>query len=382
MSEKKYSVIFAFLILILVILSYLVGYFSYKVINRTEGEFPVLFQAYELLRENFIGEMPLKSKMEFEMIRGMVNSTKDPYTSFYEPPQAELQSNTLEGKYGGIGTRLERLSDNKVYLFPYVDSPAALAGIKEGDELIQVDKLVVLPEISLDEIQAAIRGPVGERVNITTQRQDETTTSTFDIERKEYGIPSVTWNIYPPDKRVGIIHVNVIASTTAKEIENAINDLKSKEATYFILDLRNNSGGLVDSGIEISRLFLSEGVIIQQQYKNKPVESYDVISPGPYSEIPLIVLVNHNTASAAEIVAGSLQGKNRALLVGTKSYGKFSIQLVFELIDKSSIHITSARWWIPSLSYKSDTLIPDIELSDEIANSDLIYEDAIHALIK
>jgi carboxyl-terminal processing protease len=107
-----------------------------------------------------------------------------------------------------------------------------------------------------------------------------------------------------------------------------------------------------------------------------------VISPGPYSEIPLIVLVNHNTASAAEIVAGSLQGKNRALLVGTKSYGKFSIQLVFELIDKSSIHITSARWWIPSLSYKSDTLIPDIELSDEIANSDLIYEDAIHALIK
>lgn len=378
MSKNKTIFLASLYLIVVYILAFLTGYFSYKVLNRAEGKYPVLDQAYDIILQNYYGEVPEKQQLEYAMIRGLIQILNDPYTSFWDPPQHELQSNTLEGKFGGIGARIERLSENKVYLFPFPDSPAAQAGVLDGDELVYVDDLLINPDTTMDQIVSALRGPVNESVSIGILR--ESANLEFSIVRKEFGIPSVTWNLLPTDPSIGIVHANVVAATTANEIKNAIADLQANGATAFILDLRNNSGGLVDAGLEIVRLFLSKGVIFEQQYKGKDTETFQVTAKGEFSEIPLIILVNQNTASAAEMVSGALQRAGRAKLIGVPTYGKDSIQLVFELLDGSSIHVTAARWWIPPRDQFNNRIQPDIMTSEEIANSDGIYAIASDAL--
>ncbi len=126
-------------------------------------------------------------------------------------------------------------------------------------------------------------------------------------------------------------------------------DLQQRGATAFVLDLRDNPGGLLDAGVDIARLFLKEGSVMQQQYRGQEVKTFEVEKPGPLADLPLAVLINHGSASAAEIAAGALQAHRRATLIGEPSYGKDSIQLVFTLQDGSSLHVTSAQWWIPGL---------------------------------
>lgn len=378
MSKKKTIFLAALYLFAVYVLAFLTGYFSYKVINRAEGKYPVLDQAYDIILQNYYGATPEKRQLEYAMIRGLIQILNDPYTSFWEAPQHELQSNTLEGKFGGIGARIERLSENKVYLFPFPDSPAIQAGVMDGDELIQVDELPITPETTMDQIVSALRGTVDETVSISVLREGENIT--FTIVRKEFGIPSVTWNLLPSDPNIGIIHANVVAATTAKEIKKAIIDLQSNGATAFMLDLRNNSGGLVDAGLEIVRLFLSEGVIFEQQYKGKDTETFTVTSKGELTDIPLIILINQNTASAAEMVSGALQKAGRAKLIGIPTYGKDSIQLVFELLDGSSVHVTAARWWIPPRDQFNHRIQPDILTTAETANGDGIYSMAVDAL--
>jgi carboxyl-terminal processing protease len=145
------------------------------------------------------------------------------------------------------------------------------------------------------------------------------------------------------------MEINLIAASTADEILRAVKDLQNRGASHFILDLRNNPGGLLTAGVDISRLFLKDGLVIEQQYRGQPVESFKVEKPGPLADLDLAVLINRGSASAAEIIAGSLQAHHRASLIGSPSYGKDTIQLVFDLQDGSSLHVTAAQWWVPGL---------------------------------
>jgi carboxyl-terminal processing protease len=230
-----------------------------------------------------------------------------------------------------------------------------------------VDELEITPDMPIDDIVAAVRGPEGKNVTLVIARPPEFTEMEFRVKRANIPLPSVTWYLDPNESRLGILRVNVIAASTPDEIENAVEDLQSRRATHFALDLRSNGGGLLTEGVDIARLFLREGVIIEQQSKGEDAESYKVKKPGSLAEIPLVVLVDENTASAAEIIAGALQAQGRAPLIGTKTFGKDSIQLVFELEDKSSMYITSAKWWIPDLEppVGEGGLQPDIAISSE-----------------
>jgi carboxyl-terminal processing protease len=294
----------------------------------------------------------------------------------------ELETNRLEGKFGGIGVRIGRDAMNNYILYPYPDGPASLAGIEEGDRLISVDHLHVTPETSTENIQAALRGPIGQRVKITIGRSPHYLPQEFEITRAEISLPSVSWHLDVTEPKMGIIGVNLIAASTAKEIEKAITDMRNRGAVAYVLDLRDNSGGLLTAGVDVARLFLVEGTVMQQQYRGKDVETYSVELPGPYADIPLAVLINGNTASASEIIAGALQSNHRAKLIGTPTYGKDTIQLIFELQDGSSMHITAARWWVPGLEGKISEhgLQPDI-LIDPQTNSENV-DQAIQAAIR
>jgi carboxyl-terminal processing protease len=171
----------------------------------------------------------------------------------------------------------------------------------------------------------------------------------FKIKRAEIPLPSVTWHLDADSPEVGVIEINLIAASTADEVKKAVEDLKTRQARFYVLDLRNNFGGLLTAGVDIARLFLRDGTIIENQYRDQEVEVYRVERPGTYIDLPLVVIVNENTASSAEIIAGALKVHQRAQIVGAPTYGKDSIQLVFDLEDGSSLHVTAARWWVPGL---------------------------------
>jgi carboxyl-terminal processing protease len=171
------------------------------------------------------------------------------------------------------------------------------------------------------------------------------------------------------EPRLGIVKINLIASSTPDEVRRGIEDLQTHGASAFLLDLRDNYGGLLTAGVDVARLFLKDGVVMEQQYRGREVERFEVDKPGPFADLPLAILINENTASAAEIIAGALQARGRARLIGTHSFGKDTIQLVFNLQDGSSLHVTSAHWWIPGLvgELAGAGLQPDIPIPPETA---------------
>jgi carboxyl-terminal processing protease len=360
---------FSLVFLISITFAFATGYWLHSVQYPTLAHFPVLSEAYKLIQQHGYQDLPADPAMEYGAIRGMLNAYGDPHTSFMEPVQAQLNNDTLSGSYGGIGAQMGRDSEGFIVVHPFPDSPAAQAGLLDGDRLINVDGTPITPETSMEDLVAIVRGPEGKTVHITIARPPDYNEIVFTVKRANIPLLSVTSFLDTSEARLGIIRVNVIASSTPDEIQEAVEDLKSRGASYFALDLRGNGGGLLNEGVDIARLFLEGGVIIQHQYKDQDVETHQVKKPGKLADIPLVIFVDGNTASAAEIISGSLQSHERAPLIGTHTFGKDSIQLVFELQDGSSLHVTSAKWWVPGLEppVGQGGLQPDITLPTESA---------------
>ena len=382
MSKKSTALVTAMMLTSL-ILAFVAGYLSHAIITPQRQGFPVLAQAFGILEDHAFGTLPEARVLEYGMIRGMIEAFGDPYTAFIEPAAHELRTDSLEGRFGGIGVRIDRGQDGEVLLYPFPDSPAALAGLVQGDRLLSVDSLVVDIGTSLETVQAALRGPVPSKVSLGIGRGAANIRMEFEIARAEIALPSVTWRIAPGEPTVGIVEINLIAESTPAEVEAAIGALQAEGAAVFVLDLRDNGGGLQTAALETAGLFLEGGVLIIQQYRDQTPEELVVESPGPLTEIPLVVLINGNTASAAEMIAGALQAHGRATIVGTPSYGKDAIQLVFELQDGSSIQVTAARWWIPGIEFPSESggLVPDIVVSPSEQGFDPYLQTAIRALM-
>jgi carboxyl-terminal processing protease len=375
----KRSFLLASLLIITISLSFFSGYLFKGYLNADTGDWPILSEVYEILQEKGLKAMPAKTNLEYGMIRGLLQAYNDPYTIFVEPPQHVLEGNALQGSYGGIGVRLGRDAEGNILLYPFPDGPAAKAGIQEGDHLLAVDKLQITTQTPTDTAEAALRGPVSKNVKITIGRAPSFSPTDYSILRVEIPLPSVTWHLDPGESRLGIIEVNIIASTTPQEIQNAVKDMQSRGATAFALDLRDNYGGLLTAGVDTARLFLKDGIVIQQQYRGKDLETYRVDSPGALSGLSLVVLVNKNTASAAEIIAGALKEQGRAKIIGTSTYGKDTVQLVYDLKDGSSLHVTSAHWWVPGLqpALAENGLQPDITIDQNDSGPDQDVQAAV-----
>lgn len=341
--------------------AFLSGFYYHDSQNRLP-DLEILQEAYSILIHHSYKEAPDPKQLEYGMIHGLVGAYDDPYTMFQEPYQHELTTYSLEGQFGGIGVEILKNDEGFWTLYPYPDSPAEKAGVLKRDRLLAIDTLNITTDTHSDYIQAAIYGPAGESVGIKIGRPPEYSPILIDIIRGVYTIPSVSYRIDADEARLGILTINLIGSQTSDEISQAITSLMKEGVTHFILDLRQNPGGYLSAGVDIARLFLSEGEILIQQYRNQEAKQESVENPGPFTDFPLAVLIGEGTASAAEVVAGALQVNQRAILVGTNSYGKDTVQQVFVLSDESSLRVTAAHWWVPGLkeTFEEQGLIPNL----------------------
>jgi carboxyl-terminal processing protease len=306
---------------------------------------PLLNEAWDIAESEFYGQLPSDQTRTYGAVRGMLESFKDPYTGFFEPPQTELQSQQLSGKFGGIGASIRREDDGRYVLSPFPDRPAAQAGVQEGDVLVTVDKTAITPEMRLEDITSLLRGEVGTRVQLEIERVGQKLA--FDITRAEISVPSVTWRMLAHAPDVGYVKLNIFAQTSKDELIKAIDDLRQQGATKLVFDLRDNGGGLLDSAIDIASQFV-EGKVVAEKRRGGEQRDFSAETSGAARDMPLVVLVNGGTASASEIVAGAIQDKGRGVLLGTKTYGKGSVQNVIPLSDGSSLHVTVAEWLTPN----------------------------------
>lgn len=339
--------------------------------NPTDEEvaqFNLFWEVWRLVRERYYGDIPAAPTPVYGAIRGALATLQDPYTIFVEPQPRALERADLQGRFGGIGALVTRGKEGEVILQPMPGSPAERAGIQNGDQLIKVDDTVITTTMRTEEIVLLIRGEVGTQVRLTLQRAGLTEPLEISVTRELIETPSVEWRILEQDKTIGYLRIRMFTERTAEETRRALQDLLDKGASTFVLDLRGNGGGVLDAAVDVASEFLDSGVVLFEQRRDQAERSYPVKPGGLAVQQPLVVLVDGGTASASEIVAGALQDHKRAVLVGEKTFGKGSVQLVFDLSDASSVHITVARWLTPNRQ-RIDTqgLQPDIivPISDE-----------------
>lgn len=387
-------------ILSLVGLAFGVGYISYPLLHgatdatlapvaevlpadaNSGQDMGVYWDAWQILDRDFLGRRPEAAERTYGAIRGMVASFNDPYTYFVEPQPRELERDELAGRFGGIGANIE-LGPEGYVLRPALGLAAEEAGVVEGDLLLMVDEQEITPAMSMDEVAIFVRGPIGSVVTLLVRRtplQGGTPQElTISITRAEMQTPSVAWRLLDESASgtVGYISHTLFTERSAEEMKHALTELEAQGATRYILDMRGNRGGLVSSAVAIADLWLDEGLIYIEQ-KADGSETSQSATKGMMVNAPLVVIVDAGSASAAEIVAGALQDLGRATLVGEKTFGKGSVQLIHELPDQSSLHVTNAQWLTPNRRpITGNGLDPDVPIvagNDPIAQAIAVVE--------
>ncbi|HVU11376.1 MAG TPA: S41 family peptidase, partial [Phototrophicaceae bacterium] len=306
----------------------------------------------------------------------------DRFTFFIEPPTAASESDVLAGTYGGIGVQIHRNEQGQFALYPYKDSPAAAAGIADGDILTQINGQPLDPNVGQDSIDQMMRGEVkqGNGVQITVTQAASGKSLTVLIPFAVINVPSVTYRVLAEDPTIGYVQISIITSRTPDELKAALQDLTSKNVKSLVLDLRNNTGGLLEESVQVANAFIASGPIVFEDNKQGE-QTYSAQSSGLITTLPMVVLVNGMTASGAELIAGAIQDDQRGVLIGQKTYGKGTVQEIFSLSDKSSLHITAAEWLTPKKHHLDGVgLTPDIPVTPDAQGRDLELGQAVQYL--
>jgi len=316
------------------------------------------------VENDFYAELPDSKTMTYAALRGALSALNDPYTIFVEPQPRQLEKDDLHGSFGGIGVWLSQIPDGSFVLSPMRDSPAIRAGVQEGDVLLKVDDASITTEMTPSDVQVLLRGPVGSQVRLTVRRARTPEPLTLAIVREEIVTPSVTWRMIDGQPDVGYVKIDRFTERTPQELKDAIADLRNQGMARLVLDLRDNGGGLLTEATQVASQFLDEGVVLYERRRGAEEKTYQVQGNGVARDVPLVVLVNGGTASASEIVAGALQDHERGPLIGERTFGKGLVQLIYDLSDGSSLHVTSAQWFTPNQhQINGQGLTPDIEVS-------------------
>lgn len=326
-------------------------------------KFGLMWESWGLIKDEFYGDIPDKPALVHGMIRGLLQSLQDPYTILVEPQPAQLEANNLQGTYGGIGAKVESRK-GRLVLLPFPDGPANDAGVLANDEIVEIDAVEIKPDMTPDDAETKLRGPVGTKVKLTLHRIGNPNPVRVELTRQEINIPTVQYRMLE-NTQYAYVQITLESGDTSKEFERALNELKAKNPKGIIVDLRNNPGGLFpDPALDIVGQFLPNApVVVERRVRDGSNTTYNARNGAQLRDIPFVVLVNGGTASAAEIMAGAFQDSGKTALIGEKTFGKGSVQGIYPLSDKSVLHVTTAKWLTPKgREIDGVGLTPDVQI--------------------
>ena len=305
-----------------------------------------------------------EDKLLHGAMKGMVEAWEDPYTRFVTPDQLKDEEIEMEGRYGGLGMYIGERDGRVLVISPMEDTPAERAGLKPKDQIVKVDDDVVLGWDSQRVVQR-MRGRPDTRVTLWIRRDGEEELLKFELTREIIKIKSVRYEMLSND--IGYLRLTQFKQKTDEEARDALKEMIRKGARGLVLDLRNNGGGLLDVSVKICGMFLKGGPVVETRGRSEKANEKYSADPALFlTSMPVVVLINGGSASASEIVAGALLDRERATLVGEKSFGKGSVQTLFPLTDGSGLYVTIARYHTPSGRVIDHVgLTPTIEVKGE-----------------
>lgn len=342
--------------------------------NEHYAKIKTFAETLSIVKQNYVEEVNEK-ELVYGAIKGMLNQL-DPHSSFL-PPEAfkEMQIDT-KGEFSGLGIQISIKDKMLTVIAPIEDTPAHKAGIKAGDQILKIDGEFT-KDITLQDAVNKLRGPKGTPVTITVIREGWEKAQDFTIVRDVIQLKSVKYKIL--DEKIGYVKLTQFQQRTTQDLEDALATVRKEDITSLILDLRNNPGGLLTGAVEVASQFLPEGkLVVYIKGRSGEKQEFHTIRTR-YAEDPMIVLVNEGSASASEIVAGALQDTGRAVVLGTQTFGKGSVQTVIPLSDGSALRLTTARYYTPKgRSIQTTGITPDIivkpEIKEEAKNHPIIRE--------
>jgi len=362
-------------------------------VSFTQSE--LFTEVYQLLNQSYLEKDKLKDQEQllYGSVQGMVAALGDPYTVFLPPKDNQQFKEDMAGSFDGVGIELGYKDGQLAVIAPLEGTPAQKAGIKSGDIIIHIkDEQKSFDQdslnLSLAEAVEIIRGPKGSSVSLTLARKGETEPIKIEITRDEIIIPRVTLEVISKgEQEIAHIKLARFGDNTIEQWDEVVEQIKplAENNTFagIVLDLRNNPGGYLDGAVYIASEFISQGVIVHQESGAGNRQTFSVDHQGQLTQVPLVVIVNQGSASAAEIVAGALKEQRGTVIVGQTTFGKGTIQQSQDLDNSASIHITIARWLLPSgAQIHEQGITPDIEIDDNLdTEEDEILQAALDQLI-
>ena len=320
-------------------------------------------EVLEKINKEYVDEINQSESMD-SAINGLLQSL-DPYSAYMSPEIFQEMQTETSGEFGGLGIEVGMEAGVVKVISPIDDTPASKAGLKAGDYIVKINNIQVQGK-SLTEAVDLMRGPVGSGIELTVRRRGVKKALTFNIIREIIEIQSVKTDLL--DNNIGYIRLTSFNDNSSQQIKKHITKLKkNKNLNAFILDLRNNPGGLLSQAIKISDFFLENGEIVSTKSRKKSENRKWFAKKGDITDgKTLLVLINYGSASASEIVAGALKDHKRAIIIGERSYGKGSVQSIIPLKNKGAIRLTVAKYYLPSGNSISEVGVkPDIEVNEE-----------------
>ncbi len=320
-------------------------------------------EVLEKINNEYVDEIDQSESMD-SAINGLLQSL-DPYSAYMSPEIFNEMQTETSGEFGGLGIEVSMESGVVKVISPIDDTPASRAGIKAGDYIVKIENVQVQGK-TLSEAVDLMRGPVGSSIELTVRRRGEKKAITFNIRREIIKIQSVKSDLL--EKDIGYIRLTSFNENSSEQIEDKIKNLeKNQNIKAYILDLRNNPGGLLSQAIRISDFFLDNGEIVSTKSRQASENRKWFAKKGDLTKgKTLVVLINYGSASASEIVAGALKDHKRAIILGENSYGKGSVQSIIPLKNKGAIRLTVAKYYLPSGKSISEVGVsPDIEIYEE-----------------
>ncbi|MDC3226242.1 S41 family peptidase [Candidatus Pelagibacter sp.] len=320
-------------------------------------------EVLEKINKEYVDEIDQSEGMD-SAINGLLQSL-DPYSSYMSPEIFQEMQTETSGEFGGLGIEVSMEAGVVKVITPIDDTPASKAGIKAGDYIVKIDNIQVQGK-SLSEAVDLMRGLVGTEIELTVRRRGVKKALTFNITREIIEVQSVKSDLL--ENNIGYIRLTSFNDNSSNQIKKKIKKLKENEnLKAFILDLRNNPGGLLSQAIKISDFFLENGEIVSTKSRKKTENRKWFAKKGDITKgMTLVVLINYGSASASEIVAGALKDHKRAIILGENSYGKGSVQSIIPLKNRGAIRLTVAKYYLPSGKSISEVGVkPDIEVNEE-----------------